>query len=67
MIETIVFFALAIAGAAYFFLPSERSVASKAAKQLKVPEDAILRRHFLTHLRYENPLVAVELEKLLAK
>ncbi|MDD2725495.1 MAG: hypothetical protein PHH59_15925 [Methylovulum sp.] len=67
MIEIIVFGLLALAIAAYFFLPSQRSNAIQLAKELKVPEDSVQRRHFLTHLRTENALIATELEKLLAK
>ncbi|MFZ2452538.1 MAG: hypothetical protein CTY16_19325 [Methylobacter sp.] len=67
MIEVIVFCLLALAITAYVFLPSQRSNASKLARELDIPEDSVLRRHFLTHLRYEDPLLATELEKRLAR
>lgn len=40
---------------------------AKLAKELDVPEDSILRRHFLTQIRTENASLAAALEKRLAK
>jgi hypothetical protein len=63
MIEIIALCVLTLAVAASFFscFPAAQAV------KLHVPEDSMLRRHFLTHLRYENPSLAAKVEKRLAK
>jgi hypothetical protein len=67
MIEIIAVSLLA-AAIVYYGLPLfDRYNAAKLAKELEIPGDSVLRRHFLTHLRHENKLLAAELEKHLAK
>jgi hypothetical protein len=55
MLEVITLFVLAVA--AWYFLPffSKSKVSNQAtcSDKLKVPEDSVLRRHFLTHLQSE--------------
>ncbi len=66
MIELISF--LAVTFIVYLFLsesslnPFSSSI-DKAIAQIVVPEDSVLRRHFLTHLHTENALVAAEIQK----
>ncbi|MFZ2450237.1 MAG: hypothetical protein CTY16_06515 [Methylobacter sp.] len=63
MIEIIALCLLTLAVTACFFsFFPEANVA-----KLQVPKDSMLRRHFLTHLRHENPALAAKLEKQLAK
>lgn len=40
---------------------------TKLAETMDIPQDSVLRRHFLTHIRYQNALLADALEKRLAK
>jgi hypothetical protein len=58
---------LALAVVAIIFAPSQKSAAAKLAAKLHIPEDSMLRRHFLTHVRHQEPLLADALEKRLAK
>ena len=55
MLEVVALFVLAVA--AWYFLPffTKSKVANQAtcSNKLKVPEDSVLRRHFLTHLQSE--------------
>jgi|GEM_PF-1388730 len=67
MIEIIALCLLTLAITACFFSLFQRFIAAKSAGKLKIPEDSVLRRHFLTHLRNEDALLAAELEKRLAK
>ncbi|MGZ8158593.1 MAG: hypothetical protein ACXWT4_07265 [Methylobacter sp.] len=67
MIEIIALTLLATAIMACVFPLFQQYNAAKLAKKLTIPADSVLRRHFLTHLRTENELLAAELEKHLAK
>lgn len=66
MIEIVMLSLLALAITACFF-PFQYFNAAKLAKKLEIPQDSVLRRHFLTHLRHEDALVSMALEKRLAK
>ncbi len=61
MIEIIALSLLTLSIAACLFSPSG------ALDQLNIPEDSVLRRHFLTHLRNEDAALAAKLEKRLAR
>ncbi|ASF46350.1 hypothetical protein [Methylovulum psychrotolerans] len=67
MIEIIIYGLLAVAVAASCFPLINKFNVAKLAKELDVPEDSILRRHFLTQIRTENASLAAALEKRLAK
>lgn len=67
MIEIIALGLLALAMSTCVFSLFPKFKAAKLAAKLHVPEDSTLKRHFLTHLRYEDALLADELEKRLAK
>jgi hypothetical protein len=64
MIEIIALSLLALSIAACFLSPSQQKL---ALDSLHVPEDSMLRRHFLTHLRAEDARLAAALEKRLAR
>jgi hypothetical protein len=55
MLEIVALFVLAVA--AWYFLPffSKSKVVNQStcSNKLKVPEDSVLKRHFLTHLQSE--------------
>lgn len=55
MFEVVVLFVLAVAAwyARPFFFKSKIANQSTCSNKLKVPEDSVLRRHFLTHLQSE--------------
>jgi len=64
MIEIVALSVLSLSIAACLFSSfQQKSVLDK----LHIPEDSTLRRHFLTHLWAENLLLAMEVEKRLAK
>lgn len=67
MIEIIALCMLALAVMACVFPVFQQYNAARLAGKLNIPGDSVLRRHFLTHLRNENALLAAELEKRVAK
>ena len=62
MIEIIALGLLTLAVTASFFSCFQTNVAN-----LQIPEDSMLRRHFLTHLRHQDPSLAAKVEKSLRK
>jgi len=67
MIEIIALGMLAVALASFLLPVFQQLNADRLAKKVAVPQDSVLRRHFLTHIRTENALLADALEKRLAK
>jgi hypothetical protein len=70
MIELILFLAVAFIG--YIFLsgsslnPFGNKAFLSTVDKINVPEDSVLRRHFLAQLAVENALVAAEIKRRLA-